>query len=102
LVAAASYSRGHFRCANPSPVSFARKETGAYHAVAGHVLRGFAASLLVKIGVTNAAATCDSDLDDGAAALIKLHLADSQACPGHHLVAFTRLRISRRWFRQPT
>jgi hypothetical protein len=89
LLAAASYSRGHFRCANPSPVSFARKETGAYHTAAGRVLRSFAASLLVTIGVTNAAATCNSDVDDGAAARIRLHLADSQACPGHHIVAFT-------------
>jgi hypothetical protein len=30
-----------------------------------------------------------------------LHLTDSQARPGHRIAAFTRLRISRRRFRQP-
>lgn len=30
-----------------------------------------------------------------------LHLTDSRACPGHRFTTFTRLRISRRWSRQP-
>jgi len=46
---------------------FPQKETGASHTAAAHVLRGFAATLLVTIGVTNADFTCNSDVDDGAA-----------------------------------
>ena len=51
----------------PAPVSFSRKETGAPTTAAAHYPRGFAATLLVTIDVTNADATCNSDVDDGAA-----------------------------------
>ena len=52
----------------PAPVSFSRKETGAPTAAAAHVVQGFAATLLVTIGVTNTEVTSNSDTDDGAAA----------------------------------
>ena len=48
---------------------FLRKETGAHTTAAGKVIRGFATILLVTIGVTNAEATYNNDVDDGAADL---------------------------------
>jgi len=75
-----SCARGHFllRCPaatyplgrilrQPAPVSFSWKETGAPTTAAAHIERGFAATLLVTIGVTNADVTSNSDVDDGAA-----------------------------------
>jgi len=52
----------------PASVSFSRKETGAPTAAAAQLVHGFAATLLVTIGVTNTEATDYSDADDGAAA----------------------------------
>ena len=52
----------------PAPVSFSRKETGAPTAAAAHLVNGFAAFLLMTIGVTNTEVTSNSDADDGAAA----------------------------------
>jgi len=54
-------------CANRSPVSFARKETGAPTTAAALIAHGFAAIPLVTIGVTNADVTNNSAVDDGAA-----------------------------------
>jgi hypothetical protein len=54
-------------CANPLPVSFSRKETGAQTTAAAHTERGFAAILLVTNGVTNTEVTSNIDADDGAA-----------------------------------
>lgn len=64
---AATYPPGHFVCANPLPVSFSRKETGAQTTAAAQIERGFAAILLVTIDVANAEVTSNSDADDGAA-----------------------------------
>jgi hypothetical protein len=55
-------------CANLLPVSLPPKETGAPTAAAAQLVQGFAAFLLVTIGVTNTEVTSNSDADDGAAA----------------------------------
>jgi hypothetical protein len=64
---AATYLLGQF-LRQPAPVSFSRKETGAHTTAAAHIARGFAATPLVTIGVTNTEVTRNSDADDGAAA----------------------------------
>jgi hypothetical protein len=51
----------------PVPVSFFWKETGTSTTAAALIAHGFAAFLLVTIGVTNADVTSNSDVDDGAA-----------------------------------
>jgi hypothetical protein len=51
----------------PVPVSFFWKETGTSTTAAALIARGFAAILLVTIGVTNADVTSNSHVDDGAA-----------------------------------
>ena len=56
-----------FRVRQPFARLFLRKETGAQTTAAAHIERGFAAILLVTIGVTNTEVTSNSDVDDGAA-----------------------------------
>jgi hypothetical protein len=51
----------------PVPVSFFWKETGISTTAAALIVYGFAAFPLVTIGVTNADATSNSHVDDGAA-----------------------------------
>ena len=57
----------HTSLRQSAPVSFSWKETGASNTAAGLVARGFAATPLVTIGVTNADVTSNSAVDDGAA-----------------------------------
>jgi hypothetical protein len=52
----------------PAFVSYFQEETNAPTAAAAHLVQGFAAFLLVTIGVTNTEVTSNSDTDDGAAA----------------------------------
>lgn len=63
---AATYPLGRI-LRQPAPVSVSWKETGAPTTAAAHIERGFAATLLVTIGVTNTEVTSNSDADDGAA-----------------------------------
>jgi hypothetical protein len=51
----------------PLPVSFIRKETGTKTAAATQLPRGFAATHLMTIIVTNTHVTSNSDADGGAA-----------------------------------
>ncbi|WP_426135067.1 hypothetical protein [Pseudomonas sp. PWP3-1b2] len=62
-----NFPLGHF-LRQPVARLFAPKETGAPTAAAAQLVQGFAAFLLVTIGVTNTEVTSNSDADDGAAA----------------------------------
>ena len=86
---AATYLLGHF-LRQPAPVSFFWKETGAYHIAAAPLARALAAFPLVTIGVTNTECSLTTAMPMMVPQpMNRLHLTDSQACPGHHLAAFT-------------